>query len=232
MAVCAIMASSFMSSCNQELEPVQDEYITVGLECVGEFLEVSHSPLTRAGSQEVYFVEVYSLAEKDMGPGMPPSYYESCYASGMFTSLSGVIVNLMAGTKYAFKVGIVIDYPTAGDPGKSFNYSTSYSGNIYIPNTYEAYYGELSMFSPEESSSVVIDTKRVSYAAKFIAEDLTEGYLDINLSSGASSYSVLLTSDNPVSDKIYSFNSYLSAYWYAVNETTNYSENYTLNITW
>ena len=241
MLLMAAVLGGVLASCENEggltPEPQEPELIPVTLECAGEFLEVSNSPLSRAeGEQELYYVQVYSLTLMEMGPDKDPYWYETPYAFGTFYSLSGVSVNLLAGTNYSFKVGIVIGGSLSGDPGKAFNYSSTSTGNMWIPAYHEAYYGELSPFSPDQATSVVIDTKRVSYAAKFVAEDLTEGSLDISVSDSGNMhlYSVTLTPENPVSDKIYSYsNNYTYAWRTAVyNPAETYKENYIVNVTW
>lgn len=52
--------------------------------------------------------------------------------------------------------------------------------NIHIANV-ERFYGEIENYNPTENGSISINMKRVSFGVKFIAEDLTEGKLKINI---------------------------------------------------
>ena len=241
MLLWAAVLGVVFASCENEgtisPEPQEPELITATLECAGEFVDFSTSPLSKAETtNEIYYVEVYSLTLMEMGTDMQPYWYETPYAYGTFDSLEGVTINLLSGSKYRFKVGIVIhNMATKADYGKTFNYSTTFYNQIWISQSNEAYYGELSQFSPEESTSVVIDTKRVSYGAKFVAEDLKFGTLEIAVSDNNNmiQHYVNLTPETPEKDNIYSFRDYWSAWHTAVNRPAEtYKENYTINVTW
>ena len=119
-------------------------------------------------------------------------HYESTpYAYGMFTSLEDVKIRLLEGHKYKFEVSIVIDpfkytldsyyqnhwfgkeyteyLNTYGSEfaytSSSYLYITSISSwiNNVTQYPYDRYYGELDEYTPQESESVEINTKRVAY---------------------------------------------------------------------
>ena len=212
MALFAVlMCVNFVSCNNEEVtsdEPNQEKYITVGLQCVGEYLDITESPLSRSTGNYTYSFHVYSG--------------NSLYAKGEFQSLEGVTIKLQQDEKYTFKVGIIVDHISYANG--VFNYSVapnglnagifSNHGTDYL--TSESFYGELEDYTPEEGGNVTIDTKRVSYAAKFIAENLTEGTLNIDITFGysllSSTVNVSLTPDIPENDKIYSFYDYYNAW--------------------
>ena len=249
-----LMCVNFVSCSNEEVlpdEPTQDKYITVGLDCVGEYLDITDSPLSRAVGNDAYYIQVYSVDDEDS---------TTPYAYGNFeTSLNGVTIKLLQGKKYNFKVAISIggsyEY---GYYDTKFTYSSKEGDNwlnyesrrIPISIEHEGYYGELDEFIPEEGANVEIETKRVSYAANFIAENLDEGTLDIKVigftgHTNGRLYSVNLTPEVTASDKIYSF--YDAYYTWegiyekigtdpetgkGIYEYKDYSCVYTLDINW
>lgn len=214
MALFAVLMCLNFASCSSEEvvpeEPTQDKYITVGLDCIGEYLEITNSPLSRATEDDEFYIQVYSINENG---------YPEPYANGHFeTSLNGIFLKLLQGKKYNFKIAINVkgrlnDYENFD---KNFNYSSSLvsswgsAGNFFIPvsTECEGFYGELDNFTPVEGENIVISTKRVSYGAKFIAENLSEGTLDIIVRRPrvqAFEDYISLTPSIPESDKIYSF---------------------------
>ena len=218
MALMAVLMCVNFASCNSEEvtpdDPNQDKYITVGLDCVGEYLDIKDSPLSRAVGDDLYLIQVYSVEEN--GETTP-------YAYGNFeTSLNGLTIKLIQGKKYDFKVAIQVGgcssntsiYNTtfiySSSEGEAFRGYLSYTNKyISINRAKEGFYGELDNFIPKEGINVEIPTKRVSYAAKFIGENLTEGTLDITVkrSFEMGNYTdyITLTPTVPISDQIYSF---------------------------
>ena len=75
-----------------------------------------------------------------------------------------------------------------------------------------------------------INTKTVSYGAKYIAENLSEGCIDIKVAKTGSTnplYKVNLTTNNYENDNIYTFSDIFSAY-----KNNDYSAEKNLTITW
>ena len=248
MALFAVlMCVNFASCSNEEVtpdDPNQEKYITVGLDCVGEYLDIKDSPLSRAAGDDKYIIQVYSVDE---------SGKQTPYANGRFAkSLDEVIVKLLHGGKYKFKVAIVVE-GVNGSYGESIGTDFIYSdADTYFYDynpTKEVFYGELDNYTAIEGDDVEISTKRVSYAAKFIAEGLDEGTIEIIVSNmkitNKKRYSVSLTPEFPESDKIYSFFNTYDAWKGIYNRTgedpetgspiyeyLNYSSVKTLNINW
>lgn len=234
-ALFAVVLCLNFVSCNLQWviveEDTDDNYITVGLNCGGEFLDISNSPLSKAAGDDLFYIQVYSLKEYE---GMENSYEETPYAYGVFeSSLDDVTIKLLDGAAYRFKIAIVVGGSYGGDPAmgkynKEFNYDRNYySDPAYnIQRTREGFYGELDKYVPVEGESVTINTKRVSYGAEFIAENLTEGIMRISVSSNYygnnSIYTVELTPENPTSDKIYSFSDVWRAWYGMTMPTGNY----------
>ena len=237
----AALAGLFASSCSRIENPseVQENYVNVSLACAGEILDVSTSPLSKPGDYHqtnLYFVQVYSLGEGEMKDG-DVYYPQTPYAYGYFEeSLEGVTVKLLEGKDYGFNVSIVINQDLYGNPyTREFNYTTT-TYPFTMPVEKEGYYGELKKFTATQDGSVVVQTKRVSYGAKFIAEDLTEGSLSIKvLAEGNwSIYTATLTSENPTLEKIYTFSSPYQAWQGRWKEGAyvNYYSTKKLDISW
>lgn len=249
MALMAVlMCVNFVSCSNEEVTSEdlnQDKYISVGLDCVGEFLDITNSPLSRAVGDDKYIIQVYTVDE---------SGNQTPYASGYFqNSLDGVNVKLLQGDKYKFKVAIVVEgvEGSYGEfiQGTGFTYSNSEAYFYDFNPTKEVFYGELDNYTPIEGDDVEISTKRVSYAAKFIAEGLDEGTIEIIVSNmnitNKKRYSVSLTPEVPSSNKIYSFFNTYDA-WKGIRTATgedpetgapiyeyvNYTSVKTLSINW
>ena len=248
IAIAALFMTVNFTSCNNEVitpDDQEEKYIEVDLACVGEILDITNSPLAKSDEYvDKYHIQVYKLSPM---PGSEGSTYytETGYARGTFNnSLDGVKVRLLEGNQYRFKVSIEIDqYLKPEDIDvKEFTYTS----DIYpytIPWYNEGYYGELDRYTPTEGGSVRIETKRVSYGVKLVAEDLTEGSISVAVGtsySGSSLYNVQLTPVSPVYEHIYSFTNYISAwrgieiYDSATNTYTygNYSTKKYLNVNW
>ena len=179
------------------------EYV-VNLGFSGE-IEVSHSPLTKAGTNDLYGVQVYSResGESEYAP----------YAYGLFDNTADMTVKLIGGYQYKFVASMVEDGKDKiyhNNEGYSYPFAisaTKYTQleNIFIytsdsemlqlyygtgsllnkgafrrPNI-SRYYGELSDFTPADNKSATINMKRVCFGAKFIANGFTEGKITIQI---------------------------------------------------
>ena len=251
IAIAALFMTVNFTSCNNEgitPEDQEEKYIEVDLACTGEILDIENSPLakTTTTTNEVYNIAVFSLGETIMADGYV-HYLETPYATGTFTgSLQGVVIRLLEGKDYRFKVSINLynDGKDYGANSREFNYNaSSYISNPTVNHYNEGYYGELDKYTPVEGGSVLINTKRVSYGVKFIAEDLTEGKININAVSNyssAMSYNVELGSATPIFERIYSFSNTYEAWrgkWVPqegnnAGTYVNYYEDFKLNISW
>ena len=147
VAMCLCM--NFASCSNEDVvapeDPQEEKYVTVGLGCTGEFLEFSDSPLSRATTDELYGIQVYSLTETnryyDNETGEPiVEYDETQYAYGMFTSLENVKIRLLEGQEYKFEVSIVID--PFNENTEWSKYGGGYSRDYWFNRSYEEYYSE------------------------------------------------------------------------------------------
>ncbi len=235
------MVSANFVACNNELEnvtpPEQEEYITVQLGVIGEFLDFKDSPLTtRAGGVETYGFEVLTSTEE-------PNIYTE-YAYGGFTTLEDASIKLLVGQTYQFTTTIIVDDEIIKDNNDNdmsstleipvdnefkYGYKTG-KGLSEVPSDYEKerFYGQLE-YTAQKDGTINISTKRVMYGTHYIAEGLTEGSIRIDVGDGANfeQYSVNLTVDTPEHEGIYSFRNPYAAW---LEET--YSESVVLSIYW
>lgn len=177
----------------------------VSLGFSGEITSIEESPLSRAATNDLYGIQVYS------SPASSDNYKP--YAYGLFDSKDGMVIKLLEGYKYKFESSMVVD-------GKqkiiSYDYGTSYWSPFNTSNAtklenkfvYDSgtemdhlddgyttsgptdyfwhhntmrYYGEVTDYVPTANGSVSINMKKVVFGAKFITEGFTEGTLYIKL---------------------------------------------------
>ena len=177
----------------------------VSLGFSGEITSIEESPLSRAATNDLYGIQVYS------SPTSSDNYKP--YAYGLFDSKDGMVIKLLEGYKYKFVSSMVVDgkqkissYESSYDPPfkrsgfstkleNKFNYDSGKemgnldngytylaepSGNFDHPNIMR-YYGEVTDYVPTANGSVSINMKKVVFGAKFITEGFTEGTLYIKL---------------------------------------------------
>lgn len=179
----------------------------VSLGFSGEITSIEESPLSRAATNDLYGIQVYS------SPASADDYRP--YAYGLFDSKDGMVIKLLEGYKYKFVSSMVVDGKqkiSADDYGTSYlaPFSISISsiklenkfvydsgkemgwldngytnlaelyGSFNHPNTMR-YYGEVTDYVPTANGSVSINMKKVVFGAKFITEGFTEGTLYIKL---------------------------------------------------
>lgn len=176
----------------------------VSLGFSGEITSIKESPLSRAATNDLYGIQVYS------SPASADDYKP--YAYGLFDSKDGMVIKLLEGYKYKFVSSMVVDgkqkissYESSYDDPftrsflstkleNKFNYDSGKEmdrlndgytnlglfGNFYHPNIMR-YYGEVTDYVPTANGSVSINMKKVVFGAKFITEGFTEGTLYIKL---------------------------------------------------
>lgn len=253
-----IMATNFASCSNNDDfildEPKEEKYITVGLGCSGELLEVTNSPLGRSTEDDLYGIQVYTIVEE------AGSSYNN-YAYGVFSSLENITIKLLEGQKYKFAVTILVNGVSKGfnfynnydggevEAGSQFEYSETFGLDVTqlsysmvdaelldFHYEFDRYYGEVE-YTANEEEQINIATKRTSYGVNFIAENLTEGTLKIEVKDR---YTVELTEDKPSYESIYTYSNIYAAWlgnaiWNDESEDYEY-ETYTsekkLILTW
>ncbi len=213
-----LLVSIGIFSCSTSSDPIAEtnnppkEYI-ISLGLAGEITNIENSPLTKAVTNDLYGIQVYSM------PTTGGEYKP--YAYGLFDDVSSLQIKLLEGYKYKFSCTMLTDgknkitqynntysnpfYAYNGSNGIFLSISTSFvignyecsyldrgNANLTIdskeydrPNI-DRYYGETIDYTPADNSSVSINMKRVSFGAKIIAEGLTEGKLNITLNKAPS----------------------------------------------
>ena len=183
----------------------------VSLGFSGEITSIEESPLSRAATNDLYGIQVYS------SPTSSDNYKP--YAYGLFDSKDGMVIKLLEGYKYKFVSSMVVDGKqklTSSDYGTSywgpftvssissptklenwFVYDSGKgmdrldSGSTYLiimgqSDYYDhpntmRYYGEVTDYVPTANGSVSINMKKVVFGAKFITDGFKEGTLYIKL---------------------------------------------------
>ena len=236
-----------------ENESIDGKEYIVNLGFSGE-IEISHSPLSKAGTNDLYGVQVYSWksGESDYAP----------YAYGLFDNTADMTVKLIGGYQYKFVASMVEDgknklhtfegnyYPpfdaiSAYCPlSNSFSYSSDIKMDgledgytwmaesdgtgdnaFYRPNTIR-YYGVLTDFTPAENKSATISMKRVCFGAKFVVNDFTDGKITINIPEAPAM--TINYPDTEVGDIFTFMNRTYGESWI----DDDYEENLQVSITW
>ena len=225
------------------------EYI-VSLGFSGEITDITESPLSKAATNDLYGIQVYS------SPSTADDYKP--YAYGLFDNIDNIVIKLLEGYKYKFVSTMIVngknriqihsgkyDLPFSdGDGYMPLNNNFVFSiinecslfdagvsvaseGAFHRP-AIERFYGEVSGYSPlGEDGMVTINMKKVVFGVKFIAEGLTEGILRIQLEE---SPDLEIIYPNTEIEEIFTFQ---NQYPYGLTWTADdYSETIPVNITW
>lgn len=223
------------------------EYI-VSLGFSGEITDITESPLTRAATDDLYGIQVYSM------PANGTEYKP--YAYGLFDDKTKMTVKLLEGYKYKFVSTMVVDgkskiyhssegylapfYTGSSTPNdNTFKYSSSESmtgisnGHTTLrtkdynrPNV-DRYYGEVSNYTPSENGKVSINMKRIVFGVKIISEGLTEGSLKITLKDAPDMFIIYPTTE---SQDIFTFeNVYPKGNAWTADD---YSETIPVSVSW
>ena len=101
-----------LSSCSTQDEPtlappVDAKTYTVSFGLAGEITSITDSPLTRAVSNDLYGIQVYSAPDSTYAEGTYQQ--ERPYAYGLFDDKAKMSIKLMAGYKYRFVCTMIVD---------------------------------------------------------------------------------------------------------------------------
>lgn len=231
------------------------EYI-VSFGFTGEITNIEESPLSRAITNDLYGIQVYSMPATETNQ----SEYKPC-AYGLFDDKANMTIKLLDGYKYKFVSTMIINgkskissnssnwyyapfFAESATPiGLSFIYSSektlsslslgvaSLSGNVnaYRPNT-DRYYGESLAYIPSEGGVVSINMKRVSFGVKIIAEGLSNGKIKAIIEKSVPMY---ISHPSTEIEDIFTFEN--PGYYYsdAMRWTRDdYSETASVSISW
>lgn len=249
--LCMIALSWSCSSSSEgepEPEPVPGqpkEYI-VSLGMAGEILDIDESPLTKAIGKDLYGINVYSKVEN----GQYTNYAYGIFSDKSLMKLKlleGYLYKIEVRM-----IGNVVKYQGGDENNPYFEehfylergWSTKetnkfvYTSDDYIYNVprilnsgmfedevcNKSYYGCVENYKPIENGNIQINMKVGYFGAKFIAEGLTEGFLQINFKDH---YSMQLgPNKNEVEDMI-NFTSFSE-----ISNNDNYSETFYISVKW
>ena len=104
MAFVAVLMCVNFASCSSSEENVpepskEQKKYTVSLGFCGEVLDVNYAPMSRADESDLYGIQVYSTSDENAG--------YTPYAFGLFDSVEGVTIGLLADKKYKFVVTLL-----------------------------------------------------------------------------------------------------------------------------
>ena len=252
-AILALLACVGIAACdkNSDVVPDEPETYTVNLGWAGEILDVSYEPMTRAATNDLYGIQVYSL------PKTSSSTNWNRYAYGLFDDPNNITITLAGGYKYRFVASMIKDGKNRLLKGYEGTYSlpfcvtldnkflyetneeyimligegtTTLSDNetYWRPNL-ERFYGRLSDYIPGESNTnAKIEMKRTSFGAKFVAGGklAVDGKLEIQIDGAPKMELALTDGADEISDN-FTFN-YVFTAW----DTDDYTENIPVNFKW
>lgn len=198
MTLLAVAMSVNLCSCNSDDEEAtkQNKDIIVSLGFEGEY-EVSELPLSRVTSDDLYLVAAYIIEGS----------YQKPYAYGLFDDISAIKIKLTKDVTYGFFAYIIKNgknklqhtennygnapYPFSNmelsnefiysDNSISFgpNFKLSDGKTYQMPNLDVYIAANMVEYTPTENGKVSIAMLRSSFGIKVIAENLTEGSLNI-----------------------------------------------------
>ncbi len=251
-AILALLACVGIAACdkNSDVVPDEPETYTVNLGWAGEILDVSYEPMTRAATDDLYGIQVYSKPktagdDNDWNP----------YAYGLFDDPSNITITLAGGYKYRFVASMVKDGKNRIVKNEREEYIhpfnwTKLDNKFYYDSTHrlymdsgdsslqdglynrpniERFYGELTDYIPEESNiNAKIDMKRTSFGAKFVAGGklAVDGKLEIQIDKAPKMELALTAGDDQISD-IFTFQ-YVKNAW----AKDDYTEDIAVNFMW
>ena len=105
-AILALLACVGIAACdkNSDVVPDEPETYTVNLGWAGEILDVSYEPMTRATTDDLYGIQVYSKPNNNS----TATSWEP-YAYGLFDDSTNISIDLASGNKYKFVATMVKD---------------------------------------------------------------------------------------------------------------------------
>lgn len=187
------------------------KYYSVALDLQGEVADftVTQEPLTKVEGEptnDLYVINVYSK------PANGGSYTQ--YAYGTFDRTGGMVVNLLEGNLYQFKVTLVKDAKDKLVWRNDSTYDWSGGSNVSLLNRFvlktwiessygatlrsiflkdgslggnpilDRYYGEVTDYEPVENGKIAMDLYRTVFGARVNVTGLEEGQLHFQMSSG------------------------------------------------
>ena len=143
MAFIAIIACISMAACSNKIDvPVADDeqdIYTVKIGWSGEILDIKDEPLSRATTNDLYGIQVYSTPDKELEEGEEVEWTK--YAYGLFDDPDAISVNLLKGYKYKFVATMVVDgknkiYSSSNKFSVPFATTGDVSGNTLLSNDF------------------------------------------------------------------------------------------------
>ena len=208
---CSSQNETFENNGLQDTPAPAGKYYAVALDLQGEVADftVTQEPLTKVEGEptnDLYVINVYSK------PAAGGSYTQ--YAYGTFDRTGGMVVNLLEGNLYQFKVTLVKDAKDKLVWRNDSTYDWSGGSNVSLLNRFvlktwiessygatlrsiflkdgslggnpilDRYYGEVTDYEPVENGKIAMDLYRTVFGARVNVTGLEEGQLHFQMSSG------------------------------------------------
>lgn len=204
---CSSISEDLDSLGNKDVAEGNKEYV-VSIGMTGEILDISQVPLTKAGGNDLYGIQVY------VKPKANETVSYQRYAYGLFDDVSDLSITLFDGYLYKFVATCVID--GKNKIGKNYNPNTgvinyyspfgSYLQNKFIYDSSEGlysinyvseytsdvtniqpdrYYGEMVNFDPSQAEEIDIEMLKCMAGMKLVVSGMTEGELIISFNNTA-----------------------------------------------
>lgn len=248
------MALIAFASCSKDdaidNESIDGKEYVVNLGFSGE-ITITQTPLTKAGTNDLYGVQVYSKksGDSDYAP----------FAYGLFDNTTDMEVKLIGGYQYKFVASMVEDgknmirnvggnysspfrigfdntpignvfiYSSAKEMDDLDNGATNVQGYTYERPNVVRFYGELSNFTPAEGKSANINMKKVSFGVKFKVNDFTEGKIIIQIPEAPE---MSISYPETETEDILTFRNNISSLYKDFWTDDNYQENLEVHIAW
>lgn len=241
-AILCISAISCQKNGDMGNKTDEESYIPVSLGFVGEITDITTTPMSKSDDiKDWYQIQVYS------SPIGEDNY--SYYGYGFFDNTENMIINLKEGYQYKFVADMIVDGESklyafclvnSGWAGITNNFYLSFDEHIrflgqgYIYMIYDIYnrpnvdrfFGITEGYIPSEKDKVSIKMKRVSFGAKFLAQDFATGQIEIAIDQAPTT--IIDATNGSETDKIpVSFYNTMAAY-----NNDKYSENIAVNVIW
>ena len=253
---CSSQNETFENNGLQDTPAPAGKYYAVALDLQGEVADftVTQEPLTKVEGEptnDLYVINVYSK------PAAGGSYTQ--YAYGTFDRTGGMVVNLLEGNLYQFKVTLVKDAKDKLVWRNDSTYDWNGGSNVSLLNRFvlktwvesfygatlqsiflkdgsldgrpilDRYYGEVTDYEPVENGKIAMDLYRTVFGARVNVTGLEEGQLHFQMSSASE---IVISADSVYTpDNIYQL-----FYFYDVVEFVERGEEQTesigLTLTW
>lgn len=252
-SVILLLITASFTSCSKTsdsfIESDQSKEVLIPLECTGEIINMGTSPLSRAASNDLVYIQAFTC---DQNENLTP------YAHGLFDDISNLKIALRSDKEYKFIATMVKDgknkitkYEEYNSDFYSMPFNLSLTNKFITENSFseydaqrsdaelsdfnsifhrpniDRYYGtsDTYMVNPEQISPVSINMMRSVFGIKVITENFTNGQLRIEVDGAPD---MMISEPNGTASEIISLSDIRYAYETdAIYGGSTFTNNYT-----